>query len=241
MDKGMYIDIGGYTLFAKLLGNKQNNVTVVFDSGYGDDSTSWDPVLKEVLKFTKVFVYDRAGIGKSEKSNLPRTSQNMVKELNTLLISLNISPPYVLVGHSFGGVNVRLYTDEYPEDIAGLVLVDTTPADYRETFLPTMSNEFQETYRKQFVYESDYNEFMASLKQLKELKKELHLPMIVISAGRKQHYSKQSQKLWNDMQKQLSETSTKGEFVLASKSAHYIQNDQPEIVVQAIKRMCSKI
>ncbi|MRX57079.1 alpha/beta fold hydrolase, partial [Bacillus idriensis] len=102
---------------------------------------------------------------------------------------LNIIPPYILVGHSFGGVNARLFASEYPENVCGLVLVDSTPEDYRERFLPTMSEAFQEAYNKQFVHEGNYEEFMQSLNQLKEDQKKLNIPLIVLSAGKKNHYS----------------------------------------------------
>lgn len=67
------------------------------------------------MKFANVFVYDRAGLGKSEKSPNSQTSFEMVKELKTVLSKLRINPPYVLVGHSFGGVNVRLFAAQFPK------------------------------------------------------------------------------------------------------------------------------
>ena len=65
-----------------------------------------------------------------------------------MLKSLQLKPPYIFVGHSFGGINARLFTDFYPEDMLGIVLVDSTPENYKEAFLPIMSPEFQEAYYK---------------------------------------------------------------------------------------------
>ena len=219
------------------MGKKNGKPTVVMDAGYGDYSKAWDSVIGELSEITEVLVYDRAGLGKSEKSPNRRTSREMVKELKELLCSLNIKPPYILVGHSFGGVNVSVYAHEYPEEVAGLVLVDSTPVDYRERFLPTMTSDFQEAYRKQFVREGNYEEFMESLGQLKEYEETLSMPVIVLSAGKKDHYSEASQELWNDMQRELALISSKGECVLAKNSAHYIQRDEPQVVIKAVEKL----
>ncbi|WP_394174826.1 alpha/beta fold hydrolase, partial [Guptibacillus hwajinpoensis] len=195
MTKATFIQVSDYKLFTKLIGKKNGKPTVVMEAGYGDYSKGWDSIISEVASLTEVLVYDRAGLGKSEASSKPRTSLEMVKELKELLDKMSITPPYLLVGHSFGGVNARLYAGRYPDDVSGLILVDSTPEDYRERFLPTMSDEFQEAYRKQFTEEGNYNEFGESLNQLKECKVRLSVPLIVLSAGKKDHYSGESQKL----------------------------------------------
>ncbi|WP_433750451.1 alpha/beta fold hydrolase [Falsibacillus pallidus] len=232
-----FITVNDAKLYAKVLGTKNNTPTVVMDSGYGDYSKAWNKVAPEIAKLTDVVLYDRAGLGKSEKSNKQRTSEQMVAELKELLLKMNLEPPYMLVGHSFGGVNMRLFAAEYPEDVCGLVLVDSTPEDYKERFLPTMSVEFQEAYNKQFIYEGDYQEFMQSLQQVKQERNELEIPLTVISAGKKAHYSTQSQDLWNDMQQELLDLSSRSDFILAKNSAHYIQNDEPLVVINAIKKV----
>lgn len=211
------------------------------DAGYGDFSKAWDSVIGDISKLSSVLIYDRAGLGKSERSSNPRTSREMVKELKELLVKVKIEPPYILVGHSFGGVNMRMFATEYQNEVCGLVLVDSTPEDYRERFFPTMSKEFQIAYNKQFIYEGNYNEFMESLEQLKETKIKLNVPVIVLSAGKKDHYSKESQELWNEMQSEILEISADGELVIAKNSTHYIQNDESKEVVSAIKKLIDKI
>ncbi|WP_406685705.1 alpha/beta fold hydrolase [Rossellomorea vietnamensis] len=237
MNREMLAPINSFKLYAKLTGKKKNKPTLVMDAGYGDYSKAWDSVIGELSEITEVLVYDRAGLGKSEKSPNRRTSREMVKELKELLCGLNIKPPYILVGHSFGGVNVSVYAHEYPEEVAGLVLVDSTPVNYRERFLPTMTSDFQEAYRKQFVREGNYEEFMESLGQLKEYEETLSMPVLVLSAGKKDHYSEASQELWNDMQRELALISSKGEYVLAKNSAHYIQRDEPQVVIKAVEKL----
>jgi len=233
MTKEMFVQINDFKLFVRLLGENNGKPTIVMDSGYGDYSKAWDSVILEISKLSEVLIYDRAGLGKSESSSNSRTSREMVKELNELIRKTKIKPPYLLVGHSFGGVNTRLYATEYPNEVCGLILIDATPEDYRERLLPTMPKEFQEKYNKQFVYEGNYEEFMDSLKQLKESKKKLNVPLIVLSAGKKAHYSEKSQVLWDEMQREFLEISSSGEFIIAKNSTHYIQNDEPDLVVSA--------
>ncbi|NIK76485.1 pimeloyl-ACP methyl ester carboxylesterase [Paenibacillus castaneae] len=232
------VDLNGFSLYSETYGENKGNPTVIMDSGYGDDSKVWNLIVPEIAKSTKVLVYDRAGLGRSEKSPNPRTTKEMVNELDQLLTASKLKPPYVLVGHSFGGINVRMYASQFPENVSGIVLVDSTPEDYRDRFLPYMSKEFQEAYNNQFVSESTYDEFMDSLYQLKQNKRHLgSIPLIVISAGKKAHYSKEAQKLWHKLQTEMLEISENSEMIIAHNSTHYIQNDEPHIVINAIKKM----
>jgi pimeloyl-ACP methyl ester carboxylesterase len=107
----------------------QGSPTVILDSGLGVPAVGWNPVLTEVAKFTRVCSYDRAGYGWSDGTSLPRTSSEIVKELHALLGAANEKGPYILVGHSFGGYNVRVYNGQYPADVVGMVLVDASHED----------------------------------------------------------------------------------------------------------------
>ena len=95
----------------------QGNPTVIMDAGGNDFSVTWAAVQSEIAGFTRVCAYDRAGFGWSERSPNPRTSETIVEELHTLLESAEIEGPYVLVGHSFGGMNVRLYAHRYSAQV----------------------------------------------------------------------------------------------------------------------------
>jgi pimeloyl-ACP methyl ester carboxylesterase len=109
--------------------------TVVLDSGLGGlgaPALGWIKVQPEVAKFARVCSYDRAGYGWSEPGPEPRTSLQLARELKALLDAAGEKGSYVLVGHSFGGFNVRMFTAQYPKDVAGVVLVDASHEDQEE-------------------------------------------------------------------------------------------------------------
>jgi pimeloyl-ACP methyl ester carboxylesterase len=99
---------------------------VVFESGAGTGLNTWSAVLEDVSAFATVVAYDRAGIGASEDDGRPPTPQHVVRKLRALLAAAGVKPPYVLVGHSWGGLLIRVFAALYPGDVAGLVYVDST-------------------------------------------------------------------------------------------------------------------
>lgn len=102
----------------------EGDVTVILESGISASSLSWAKVQSEVSKFARVCSYDRAGFGWSDRRPGKRTPARLANELNVMLTSAGVKPPYVLVGHSFGGLIVRAYAAEFPQEICGIVLVD---------------------------------------------------------------------------------------------------------------------
>ncbi len=124
---GALVDIGGYRLHWYATG--QGKPTVVFLSGAGDFSFDWSLVQSEVSKFTRACSYDRAGLAWSDLGPTPRTMKQEAYELHLLLRNAGLKGPYVLVGHSVGGLIARVYVQHYRSEVAGLVLVDSTHED----------------------------------------------------------------------------------------------------------------
>lgn len=124
---GSLVDIGGYKMHIDCLGT--GSPTIVLDSGLGDTWLTWYKVQPRIAQFTRVCSYDRAGMGWSDASPEPRTSEVMAKELQTLLRKADVHGPYLMVGHSFGGFNVRLFRDLFPGEVIGMVLIDATHPD----------------------------------------------------------------------------------------------------------------
>src|SRR5947209_2848949 len=117
---GSLIDAGGYRMHLNCTG--QGSPPVVLDSGLGDSWMSWRPVQPRISEFTRVCSYDRAGMGWSDPSPNPRTSRSIANELHSLVHAAAIPTPFILVGHSLAGLNVRAYAANYRQDLAGLVL-----------------------------------------------------------------------------------------------------------------------
>jgi pimeloyl-ACP methyl ester carboxylesterase len=142
---GSRFDVGGFKMHIDCTG--EGSPTVILDSGLGDTYLSWLKVQPQVAKFTRVCSYDRAGLGYSESSSQPRTSKVIATELHALLQAAGIAPRYVLVGHSLGGFDVRLYASLYPSDVAGMVLVDSShPAQFDR--LPPGIKEMQADWKR---------------------------------------------------------------------------------------------
>jgi pimeloyl-ACP methyl ester carboxylesterase len=125
--RGRMVDIGGYRLNINCTG--VGTPTVILDSGLGEPALSWIGVQSGVERFTQVCSYDRAGYGHSDPGLEPRSSLQIARELHALLEKSETPGPYVLVGHSFGGYNVRVYSGLYRDEVAGVVLVDSSHED----------------------------------------------------------------------------------------------------------------
>jgi len=129
---GKVIQIDGKNWHYQFMG--EGRPTVIVDSGSGGTHLDWQLVQPEVAKFTRILTYDRAGYGWSDLSSKPRTAEQVVGELRQLLREVEIEPPYVLVGMSLSGLFCRLFAYHYPEEVAGMVLVDVAHEKmYEET------------------------------------------------------------------------------------------------------------
>jgi pimeloyl-ACP methyl ester carboxylesterase len=127
----------------------QGSPTVILDSGGGIPAIGWKHIQPEVAKFTHVCSYDRAGYGWSTAGPMPRTSSEAARELHALLAAAGEKPPYILVGHSLGGFNIRVFNGFYPNEVAGMVLVDGSSEDSARAQRSKPSPAFAELLKKQ--------------------------------------------------------------------------------------------
>jgi pimeloyl-ACP methyl ester carboxylesterase len=130
MDEGKYpppgkmVDVGGFKLHINCIG--EGSPTILFENGSGNASTIWNKVVPELSKTTRTCTYDRAGIGWSETSPHARDFDQVNKELADLLTNAGEGGPFVLAGHSLGGIYVQNFANRYPDKVAGVVLIDST-------------------------------------------------------------------------------------------------------------------
>lgn len=218
--------------------------TVIMEAGLNDVSDTWSLVQPGVAKVTRTCVYDRAGLGLSDPGPEPRDSFLVINELHTLLINADINGPYVLVGHSLGGMYMRLFIDQYPDDVVGLVLVDSAHIDdsHRSASVlpPLGSNESEDL--------TFLREWLANPPVFAEIPKSLfepgslgNMPLVVLSVPKQQRsgdlpveLSDALDKIWVDLQNEWALISTHSSHIFVYESSHFIQKDQPEIVIDAI-------
>lgn len=121
---GQLIDVNGRDMHINCIGNK--SPTIILDSGAGGFSLEWRNIQYSLAQYARVCAYDRAGYGWSEMGPLPRTTERIAHELHTLLENAEIPGPYIIVGHSFGGFTAQYFARYFDDEIAGLVLVDSS-------------------------------------------------------------------------------------------------------------------
>jgi pimeloyl-ACP methyl ester carboxylesterase len=133
--RGRLADAGGHRLRVLESGASHPGPTVVLECGIGGaTAASWGWVQRGVRDFAPVVAYDRAGLGWSEPGPMPRNGARLVEELHTLLRATGHRAPYVFVGHSYGGLLARLFAERYPDEVAGVVLVDSShPHQFGDT------------------------------------------------------------------------------------------------------------
>ena len=149
--------VGGHQLEILVEGISRETPTVILESGLGGRIEGWSKVRESLRTVTRVVSYHRAGIGGSQPGPIPRSADQIVTELRSALRQLNIRPPYILVGHSIGGMYVRAFAGQHPDEVAALVLLDPT-MEMKEELEAT-----QVTDRLQKYWKDDYQRVQAVL------------------------------------------------------------------------------
>lgn len=211
--------------------------TVVFEAGLGDDWTSWDNVASQVARHTQIFAYSRPGYGASSPATTPRDPRQIVDELRALLAHENYAPPYVLVGHSFGGTYMELFAKSHPDEVIGAVLVDPRHRDFLATCEaaeldncgipdPLLATQATSTI-------AEYRAFPLGSDEIRAAGAFGAYPVRVLTAT-DHPVSPARERLWQTMLGELAAEATSGEQIVVHGSGHYIQQDRPDVVVQTI-------
>jgi thioesterase domain-containing protein len=202
VSSGEMVDVGGRHLYVECVGS--GSPTVVLEAGFGGSSRNWTAVLPELGRTSRTCAYDRAGLGNSDAMPGVHDAGDQIRDLERLLDRGQIEPPYVLVGHSYGGLLARLFARAHPDETGGVVLVDA---------------EGRDLGRRE--------------------------PLIVITAARERELDlfrdrppevyRRWNRVWRAMQTELAGLSSDHAHVVALRSDHFIQDDQPLVVIQAIR------
>lgn len=275
---GRLVDIGGRHLHLACLGSGPGP-TVLIEQGAGSPSITWWPVQARVANFARVCTYDRAGYLWSDPAPPGRSLVDRVADLRALLERAELAPPYVLVAHSFGGFLARAYARAHPEEVAGMVLVDSP---HESTVLqPAFMSYLRQGVRIQAVvagaarlglvrlfgrrlpmlllpdhpagyalcarprhaqlFADDLQSLLAAWTMLRApggLGSLGDRPLSVLTHGIPfPGAAKAAEEGWQEGERKLAALSSNSELVVATRSNHMIYLDEPEVVVEAIRRV----
>jgi len=221
--------------------------TVIMDAGVNSGSQAWSLVQPGVAKFTRVCVYDRAGLGRSDPIPRPRTSNEVVDDLHDLLTNAAIPGPYVLVAHSFGGLNARLYAAQFPKDVVGVVLVDPVHEDRFAATSKVLTPEQEKEFERGREGNPEGLDYYESSTLVRLIGKSLpDIPLIVIARGRAELWPPgwpvdALEKVWRDLETDLASRAPQGKLLIADQSNHNIPGFQPQIIVDATRQIVDEL
>jgi pimeloyl-ACP methyl ester carboxylesterase len=233
-------DIGGYRLRIDCSG--QGSPAVILEAGLGYSGRTWRAVQPEIARLTRVCSYDRAGLGNSDPSPRARTGDEIVEELRLLLDKAKVKGPYVLVGHSFGGLTARIHAARYPAEVAGIVLLDPVSEDQFSHFAEQMPKSERDAYLK---HEAGGNQEGADVLRSAELASESdtgNIPLILVTAQAEATTAVDQKKneSWLFLQTRLARKLKAKRHLIAERSGHFIQNDRPDVVVGAVSELLKR-
>lgn len=211
--------------------------TVILDAGLGGTSEDWSRIQPAIASFSSVLSYDRAGLGRSDKAPIPRTCQDMVDDLRSLLSAANLHPPYILVAHSWSGMNARWYANQYPSEIVGMVLIDAVHEDKYAHFEKVLSDERADRMWASVKDPSKNDENidrMASIEQVRSSRRVFEFPLVVLTRATD---TDELNMIETRLQAEFLKLSHNSRQYYAKHTDHYIQNSDPELVVAAIRQL----
>jgi len=245
------INADGPTLRMLMAGDGHS--TVVFESGSGSPLETWARVQPEVSKFARTISYDRAGNGLSTKGATPRDGRRIATELHAALRNAHMPAPYILVGHSLGGPYIRVFAGMYPDDVAGLVLVDPTQ---EELIAWDKARKAQPATERKFRPHDEVDCAPLAFAQARENPVPTDVPVFLITGlGPRVIPGFLTKELKDELQndreilykaklefhKEWVEKFPKGQLIVTENSGHGIPFEEPELVVSAIRRVVEKL
>lgn len=219
---------------------KHDSETVVFESGLLGNITSWTKVFSEISKDTTAFVYNRPGHGKSDSVSTPRNGTHIVDELRLLLRSKGLNPPYVLVGHSMGGLYMQLFARRYPNEVNALILVDSAhPAQLKGKGSPEnwpILLNLTYVMATSLVEKEEINAMNATGESVLNLPTFTEGPVIVLSASHPMKEKSEWVDDYNEKRKDIVRLYPGAKQIWVD-SGHNIHLEKPESVISAIREV----
>ena len=214
----------------------QRQPLVVLEAGAGNGAETWAKVQPAIAEFARACAYDRPGLLRDAPARPPTpTPDAMVQTLDGVLKAAGEAPPYVLVGHSLGGMIVRLYATRFPERVAGMVLIDSSHEDQLRRFAELNGAQAASPPPATRVEAFDLPALSAAL-AAKSWR--ASIPLAVLT--RAGDSGDASYRLWLELQNDLAARAPNASHAVAEGSGHYIQNDRPDLVIAAVRSVLPK-
>jgi pimeloyl-ACP methyl ester carboxylesterase len=239
------LEATGVKLHIQCEGDRKPGVPLVLlEAGAGNSAKTWRDVFGPIAQFARVCAYDRPGLGTSAQTPQPRRPMDIIATLHALLAAAREPAPYVMVGHSWGGEIVRLYAMHYPTDVVGLVLIDSSHEDQVRRFaavtpVPPPGNGGRFGVTPPVAPEQA--DLLAMGAELSKNPWHGNIPLVVLT--RTPPADPQADlrgQIWQELQKDLATRSPQAEHIVATKSGHYVQNDEPPLVIDAVRQVVAK-
>jgi pimeloyl-ACP methyl ester carboxylesterase len=232
LDLPKRVDAGGHRVRMRIVGD--GSPTVLFEIGLAGPLEEWAAVQPDIARITRTVSYDRLA---SDRTTGTLTGRQVARELHAALAEAHVPPPYVLVGQSFAGVYNRIFAAEYPDEVAGMVLLDPAQERFIEWIESHHPEHGHSTFRRDRWPEAAGIE--ATLEELRSMPPLPDVPIVVVTGTRRGHAPVRDGFLpvWTAMHGEWVSTQPHGRHVLAEKSGHAIQIDEPDLVVSLIREV----
>jgi len=238
------VDVNGAAMHIRCGGDRAPGAPLVLlEAGAGNGADTWAKVQTPIAGLARVCAYDRPWLvrGAALRPDTP-TPDAVVATLERLLAASAEGPPYILVGHSYGGMIVRLFAARFPDRVRGMILIDSSHEDQQRRFaaldpsgVPPPATRFEAF------------DLAATSRALAADAWRSTMPLIVLTrtappadasrSGQSGPPPAESYAVWLDLQRELATRSPRGEHIIALHSGHYIQNDEPQLVVDSVRRV----
>lgn len=235
--KERMVDVGGRSLHLHCDGS--GAPVVILENGLDGEESTWDEVAPELRKRSRVCTYSRANIPPSDPRSGMHTAADSVADLDAMLGAAGEKGPYVMVGFSFGGLITQMYAAQHPDQIAGLVLVESNHPDEPDQFNRHLTPDQIEEDRVASNANTERVDVVPSFSEAQEAGDLPDVPLVVVTATRNEGWPpgwdpEVFDRLRASQQKDLATSVPRGTQVMADQSGHDVPHDQPEIVVSAV-------